>query len=94
MTSPDSENNWEWVVTSNEGAVDYHGNDLSKAISIGNRISELRISAGLSAQDVEDYAGVRKSNLLALEAGLLELDAATADQLAMVLGVSAAELFT
>lgn len=73
-------------------AADYRGNDLSNAISVGNRISELRLKAGLSAQDVEDYAGIKKANLFALEAGLLQLDAATAELLAMVLGVTVAEL--
>ncbi|MFK8082094.1 MAG: helix-turn-helix domain-containing protein [Granulosicoccus sp.] len=91
MTKPDKDN-WEWVFTSNEGAATYRGNDLSDNITIGNKILQLRLNAGLSEQDVEDYAGVRKANLLALEAGLLELDKETAEQLAMVFGVDITEL--
>lgn len=92
MTLPDKDDNWEWVVKPEEVTTAYSGNDLSREISVGNRIAELRAKAGLSAQEIEDYAGVSKANLLAIEAGLLKLDTATAGQLAMVLGVSVAVL--
>ncbi|MFK7993017.1 MAG: helix-turn-helix domain-containing protein [Granulosicoccus sp.] len=92
MTQPESDDSWEWVIPPNGGEIEYEGKDLSGAIELGYRINELRENAGLSVQDVEDYSGVLKSNLLMLEAGLLELDAGTAEQLAMVFGVSVAEL--
>ncbi len=88
------DDSWDWVVPPDEtsAAARYRGNDLSDSISVGGRVRTLRLAAGLSEQDLEDYAGVRKSDLLAVEAGLLLLDAAMAEQLAMVLGVTANEI--
>lgn len=88
-----TDDDWEWVIPPEQGATTrYQGNDLSGAISMGSRVHEFRTRAGLSAQDVEDYAGVKKADLLALEAGLLTIDSAMADKLAMVLGVSSEQL--
>lgn len=84
---------WEWVIPPEQGDTSrYKGNDLSDALSVGNRVHELRTKAELSPQDVEDYSGVKKADLLALEAGLLTIDAAMAEQLAMVLGVTSKEI--
>lgn len=88
-----TDDDWEWVIPPEQGDTSgYRGADLSGTISVGNRVYELRNKAGLSTQEVEDYAGVKKADLLALEAGLLTIDSAMADQLAMVLGVSAEQI--
>lgn len=93
MTSADHD--WEWVIPPEDGdTTSYSGADLKDNISIGEHVYTLRTSAGLSPQDVEDYAGIKKADLLALEAGLLQMNANLAESLSMVLGVSASELYT
>ena len=92
MTTSDDDD-WQWVVQPDEDSTSkYSGNDLSDAIAIGRKVNELRLKAGLSEQDVEDFAGIKKSDLLAIEAGLLVMDADMIGQLAMVLGVKEEEL--
>ena len=88
-----SDDDWQWVVQPDEDSTSkYSGNDLSDAIAIGRKVNELRLKAGLSEQDVDDFAGIKKSDLLAIEAGLLVMDADMLAQLAMVLGVKEEEL--
>lgn len=85
-------NNWEWVVAPDDSISHYKIIDKAVVDSPGLRISELREQAGLTVQDVEDYVGILKKDLLALEAGLLSMNETMEESLAQVLGVSVAEL--
>lgn len=58
----------------------------------GQKISERRAQAGLTAQDYEDYTGIKKSELLAMEAGLVDMSDAMAEALSQALGMSISEL--
>ena len=92
MTQPDEDSDWQFEIPADGSVNAYRGNDLTSANAVGNRVSKLRTDMGLTAQEVEDYAGVPKANLLAIEAGLLQLDAVTAELLSKVLSISVAEL--
>lgn len=68
--------------------------ELAKPVekTSGQKISERRAQAGLTAQDFEDYTGIKKSELLAMEAGLLDMSDAMAEALSQALGMSLTEL--
>jgi ribosome-binding protein aMBF1 (putative translation factor) len=84
---------WAWVVSPNDSSTShYQITDGAVVDSLGLRISQLREQAGLSAQDVEDYTGILKKDLLALEAGLLNMNETMEESLALVLGIGVAEL--
>jgi len=93
MSAP-AEDDWDWVIEPDNDATSkyQHKNHLADAISLGARLSQLRVASGLSEQDVEDFVGIPKADLLAMEAGLLTLTNDMAEQLAMVLNVSVSEL--
>lgn len=84
---------WTWVVPPDKSSTSHYIVTDSAAVDTpGLRISQLREQAGLSAQDVEDYAGILKKDLLALEAGLLSMNESMEESLAQVFGISVAEL--
>lgn len=84
---------WNWVVTVEEsGTSKYLCDDSACEHSLGTRLSTLRSDVGLSQQDIEDFLGIRKADLLAIEAGLIEVDDELLEQFAMAYGVSVSEL--
>ncbi|MFK7890164.1 MAG: helix-turn-helix domain-containing protein [Granulosicoccus sp.] len=89
MTNDDE---WCWSIDPQESAASkYQLEDDTPIQTPGLRIKELREKAGLTAQDVEDYVGIPKQQLLAIEAELLALDDATVGLLSQVLALSTSE---
>ncbi len=86
----------DWDMTSNpEDLARYKkdGRDLSAPITQGQRLADLRILAEISAEDLAQQCGVTSQMILALEAGLSEMDPALAQRLATHLGVQYSDLW-
>ncbi|MFK8078920.1 MAG: helix-turn-helix transcriptional regulator [Granulosicoccus sp.] len=92
MTSPDK----DWIYESRKEDLARYlkdGIDLSSSINAGQRISDLRNLADISVQELAESCGISPQELLALESGIMNLNASLASLLARKLGVSDVDLY-
>ena len=88
-----TKNDWKLTEVSNDD--DRYGgadNNLTPHIEQGQRLSELRNLADISPEELAQKAGISIKELLAIEAGLLELRPITAHRFAIALGVEYKDL--
>lgn len=69
------------------------GRDLSQTINQGQRIADIRGFSELSVDELAEKSGLKRSELMALEAGLQKLQPDQARQLAECMGVDFADLW-
>lgn len=92
MTSKDK----FWPIGSEQSALaSYleHARDRSSSINAGQRVSDLRSLLDVSPQELAEKCEITTNELLALEAGLMQLKPALAERLAKQLGVEYTDLY-
>lgn len=92
MTSEDN----NWPVKTDEAALDRYlkdARDLSSSINAGQRVSDLRNLVDISVSDLANRCDITTQELLALEAGMMQLTPAIATRLASNLGVKFEDLY-
>lgn len=80
----------EWItddLESNLTRYQKDGRDLTPTIHQGQRIADLRGFCELSVDELAEKSGLKRSELMALEAGLQDLHPDQANQLARSMGV-------
>ena len=69
------------------------GRDLSPTVNQGQRIADLRGLCDMSVDQLAEKSGLKRTQLLALEAGLQELQPEQATRLAESMGVDYSEVW-
>jgi ribosome-binding protein aMBF1 (putative translation factor) len=69
------------------------GHDLSDEINKGHRIFDLRSLLNMSIESLSALSAISVQNLLAIEAGLLHLDRATAESIANAMDIELSDIW-
>lgn len=69
------------------------GHDLSNEINTGHRILDLRSLMDMSVESLAAQCSISVQNILAIEAGLLHLDRATAESIASALDIELSDIW-
>lgn len=88
------DDDWGFEENSSEyNTYEHSGDDLSYEINNGHRVRDLRLLAEIGPETLAENTSISAQDLLAMEAGILQLDENSAKEIAAVLNVKLSDIW-